>query len=328
MHHDDAADETRARAPACSSAVLTLPISIQVLDIEAFGKVGTEVVARTRLQRFAILHQGLDGVGAQRPSEFLILALASHDDRHGRVFFGECPVHLEHHQGTFFRFFDAAVRGMSLLPEEFRSTQKKDRAFLPAHDIVPQVDQDWQIAIALHPPGITMANDGLAGRTNGKRLFKLFAAPACHPGHLWSKSFDMLCLFLEKTTRNEQGKVGIDYPGFLEAVIHEALDIFPDGVAVWPNDHTAPHRCIISQFCFAHHLVIPLRKIVFLVDYLFDILFLVSHNSSIHAFLTDRQTKTSIKKPVLSIRTSLSPVVPPLLSCVVQRNSTYTAMVV
>src|SRR5260370_24621515 len=94
MHHDDAADETCARAPACSSAVLTLPVSIQVLDIEAFGKVGTEIVARTPLRPFALLPQSLHGVGVPRPPAFLLLPLASPADRHRFIFPRARPRHL------------------------------------------------------------------------------------------------------------------------------------------------------------------------------------------------------------------------------------------
>ena len=64
MYHNKAADETRARAPTRCSAVLTQSISIQVLYIEALGKVCAKVMARTRLQSFAIAHQRLNGVCA------------------------------------------------------------------------------------------------------------------------------------------------------------------------------------------------------------------------------------------------------------------------
>ena len=90
----------------------------------------------------------------------------------------------------------------------------------------------------------------------------------------------MLCFFLDKTTWNEQREVGIEYSGFLEAGIHELLNIFPDGVAIRPNDHAAAHRSIVSQFCLTYYLVIPLRKIIVLVDDIFDIPIFISHISS------------------------------------------------
>src|SRR5438876_12334781 len=103
-----------------------------------------------------------------------------------------------------------------------------------------------------------MTNNGLAGWANSKRFFKFLTASACHPGQFWSESFDMLSFFLDKTTWNKQREVGIEYPSLLEPSIHESLNILPYGIAIWPNDHTASHRRIVSKFSLTHYLVIPL----------------------------------------------------------------------
>src|SRR5437763_16010231 len=87
----------------------------------------------------------------------------------------------------------------------------------------------------------------------------------------------MLCFFLDKTTRNEQWEVGIEDARFLEPGIHEPLNMLPDGIAVRPDNHAAAHRSIVSQFCLTHYLVIPLRKIIILVDYVLDIPIFINH---------------------------------------------------
>src|SRR6266566_5080761 len=103
-----------------------------------------------------------------------------------------------------------------------------------------------------------MANNGLARRANGKWLFEFLTASTCHPGQFWSKPCDMLCFFLDKTARNKHREVGIEHSGFLEAVIHVSLYMFPDGIAIRSNDHTAAHRRVVGQFRLTHYLVVPL----------------------------------------------------------------------
>src|SRR5438876_995330 len=88
----------------------------------------------------------------------------------------------------------------------------------------------------LVPACKTLANNGLARRANSKWLFKFLTASTCHPGQFWSESLYMLSFFLDKTTRNEQREVGIEYTGFFEAGIHESLNILPDGITIRPDD--------------------------------------------------------------------------------------------
>src|SRR5205807_7431002 len=101
---------------------------------------------------------------------------------------------------------------MPFLPEKFGGTQEQRGTLLPAHHVIPLIYQDWQVTVALYPPGIAIANNGFAGGTDGQWFFQLFTASTRHPCHLRRKSFDVLRFFLQKTTRNEQREVCIDYP--------------------------------------------------------------------------------------------------------------------
>ena len=54
-----------------------------------------------------------------------------------------------------------------------------------------------------------MPDDGFAGRANRQRLLQFFAAAARNPRDFRRKTFDMLSLFLQKTARDQQRKVGV-----------------------------------------------------------------------------------------------------------------------
>ena len=43
------------------------------------------------------------------------------------------------------------VRGVAFLPEELGGAQEQARAHLPAHHVGPLVDEQRQVAVALHP---------------------------------------------------------------------------------------------------------------------------------------------------------------------------------
>src|SRR5438105_1925291 len=110
-------------------------------------------MARSRLQGFAVAHHRLNRVGTQRTSKFLVLALASGKYRDSQVFFSKGAIDLQHHQGTLFGLFKCTMSSMALLPQELSGAQKQDGTLLPAHHIVPLIEQKWQITIALYPFG-------------------------------------------------------------------------------------------------------------------------------------------------------------------------------
>src|SRR5215471_6396390 len=224
MHHNDTPDEARTGAPACGRAILALPIGIQVLDIETTGEIVGEVVTRASLQGLAIAHQSFDRVGTPGACESFILALAARNNWYGSVFLGEGPVYLKHHERSLFCFFNAAVGGVTLLPQEFGCTQEEGCALLPTHNVVPLVYQDGQVTVALHPLGISVANNCLAGRTDSIWLFQFLAATARHPRHFRRESFNMFGFSLQEAAGDEQREVGIDYPRFLETCIHMMLN--------------------------------------------------------------------------------------------------------
>ena len=76
-------------------------------------------MARTALQRLAVLHHGFDGVCVECASEALRLALYALYDRQGEVFLGEVGIYLQHLLCALLGFLLRGVGSMTFLPEEF-----------------------------------------------------------------------------------------------------------------------------------------------------------------------------------------------------------------
>ena len=96
------------------------------------------------------------------PGNFSRVGLLALDHRHRHELLGELGVDVEHAQRLLVRLLRGLVRGVAFLPEELRGAQEQARAHLPAHDVAPLVDEQRQIAIALHPLRVHVPDDRLA----------------------------------------------------------------------------------------------------------------------------------------------------------------------
>ena len=72
--------------------------------------------------------------------------------------------------------------------------RKQPRAQLPADDVGPLVDQQRQVAVALHPLGHVLVDDRLGGRPDDDRLLELLAAAVGDHGELGAEALDVLGL--------------------------------------------------------------------------------------------------------------------------------------
>ena len=89
----------------------------------------------------------------------------------------------------------ADVCGVAFLPKELACTQKDSRAKFPTNNVGPLIQQQWKIAIALHPLREHRINDGLRGRTHHQSLLKRLATTDRDHGALGGKALDVLRLF-------------------------------------------------------------------------------------------------------------------------------------
>ena len=201
-------------------------------DVERLGEVLAEVVRGAGLERAAILHHGLDAVGAQRAGELLLLGLEAADHRHGHLALGEIGVDIvQDHQRLALGVGLVGVDGMAFLPQKLGGAQKRPGAHLGAHHIGPLVDQQRQIAVAADPLGVEVADDRLAGRADDIGLGQLFLADLRDLEQLGGEPGDMLGLFHDEALGNQQREVGVLVAGILDPVIQPALDALPDRIA-------------------------------------------------------------------------------------------------
>ena len=242
--------------------VLQLPFLALILDIIGFREIGAKVMTGARLQGFSVLHHSFHRVGSPGAGKFFLIALLADIHRQGQHILGHLPVNLQHLQRLFLRLFCGRMDGMTLLPQELAGPQERPGCFFPPHNGAPLIIHHGQVPPGLNPLGIHRTENCLARGPNRQPFLQLLAAPLGDPGHLRGKAFHMLCLLQKQAFRNQHGEINVLRTGLLETGIHLCLDPLPDGIAIGPDNHASPHRCVITEFCLLDHVRIPLGKIL------------------------------------------------------------------
>src|ERR1700730_11229087 len=80
-------------------------------------------------------------------------------------------------------------------------------------------------------------------------------------GTFLGKSRDVRCLLLKIAERNKQGEINILVTGRLDHQIQLVLDIFPDAVSPWFDDHATSNFRVFREISGPNHLLIPFREI-------------------------------------------------------------------
>lgn len=154
------------------------------------------------------------------------------------------------------------VGGVALLPEEFRRTEEHARAHLPTDHVRPLVDQQRQIAVALHPLGEGGVDDHLGGGADDDRLLQLLAAAVRDDRELGGEALDVLGLLRQIRLRDEEREVRVLGACLLDAGVHLLLHPLPQPVPVRPDDHGAAHRPVVGQLGLVDQVLVPAREIV------------------------------------------------------------------
>ena len=275
--HDHAADETCRHAPRRCPCKRNRAVGIAELDVARLREVLSEEVRRARLQRFAILHHRFDAIGRDRAGESLALGLLAFDDGHRHPVLCEISVNLEHFHGFHHGLFGSGVRGVSFLPQEFRGAQEQTRAHFPAHHVGPLIDEQRQIAVALHPLGETRADDRLRSWTHDQRLFEFARRHEAglsvgfdswlqtmmgNDRALFGEAVDVFRFLLQKRKRDEQREIRVAMSRVLEHAVEHALNVFPRRVSPRLDHHAAAHRTGLGQLGRTHDLLIPLGVVL------------------------------------------------------------------
>ena len=290
VDHDQSPDQPRRDTPGSRPGEHLLAVLVLELDPLGLRKIQSQEVRRAGLQRFAVVHHGLDAQRRHGPGKPLASRLLAFDHRHRHPVLGKISVDIQHPRRFLPRLGFRRVRRMPLLPQKLGRPQEQASPQLPTHHVGPLVDQNRQVAVRLDPLGIHRADDRLAGGPHNQRFVQLARRhqsalrPRLQPvmrDHraFLGKAFDVLGFLFQETHRNEQGKVGVLMPRGLEHSVQHPLHVLPDPPAPRLDDHTAADGRVFRQVGCADHLLIPLG-IIFLSRRADRVLCLVCHIQS------------------------------------------------
>ena len=261
VRHDERADETGGNAPARLIRILEFAVTVEIFDLERGREVFAEIMRGAGLQRFAVQHHRFHRVGVHRPRELLLLRLFAREDLDGEDVLHELAVDFEHFESLLSRLFFGGVEGVPFLPEELARPEEGTGGLLPPDDVRPLVDEQGQIAVALHPLGVHVADDGLGSRAHDELLFKLRIADMRDKRDLGREAFHVLRLLHEVAQGDEHREIGILVPCRFETAVEFLLDVLPDLVAVRADDHRALDGAVVHQLRLQDDVGVPLRKI-------------------------------------------------------------------
>jgi hypothetical protein len=199
----------------------------------------------------------VDGAG-----ELLVVGLATLDHRDGQPILGHRAVRLETGRDLVGCLLLRGVEGVRLLPQELRGPQEEPRAQLPAHDVVPQVHQQGQVAVRLDPVLYDLGDERLRRGADGQPLGELLAAGMSDPCDLWVEALDVLGFLLEQRLGHEEREIDVLVAGALDVPVQLVPHRFPDRVAVGADDHAAAHRRVVSELGLSDHVVVPAREVL------------------------------------------------------------------
>ena len=275
--HDDRADQTGGHAPRGLLHILKGVVLVRVLHVECLGKAVAEVMARAGLQRLAVVHHGLDGVGLFRTGETLLLGLFALEHRDGEILFAELRIDVQHAQGLLHRLLGGGVDGVALLPPELTAAQEWTSGLFPAHDRAPLVVQLGQVAPGTDDLCVMLAEQGLRGRAHAQALLQLFRAAMGHPRNLRREALDVVLLLLQQAFRDENRHCHVLVAGLLEHAVQHMLDVLPQRLRVRAHDDAAFDRGIVDHLRLFYDVRVPLGKIHVHGRDLTDQFFLICH---------------------------------------------------
>ena len=230
-------------------------------NVKRLGKAISEEVGSTCLQRLLIVHHALDGVGGLCAVELFLVGLPAPGNRHGQHILAEIGVEVQHLLGKSLGLLGAGVHGMAFLPQKLPMAQEGPAGLLPAQHTAPLVILHRQIPVGLNDLGEMIAKQCLGGGTDAHSLFQLFIAAHGNPGTLGRKAFYMVFFLLQQAFRNQHGHIDILHAHLFEFGIHDALDVFPDCIAIGAIDEYALDGGIVNELRLFAHIGVPLGEV-------------------------------------------------------------------
>ena len=215
----------------------------------------------TALQRIAVVHHGLDGIGSLSTCKLFLLGFLTNDGGNRQCIAIEVTVNVQHLDGLFLSLLCSFVHGVTLLPKELGGTQERTGGLFPTHDVAPLVVQLGQVTVGLNDIAIVLAEQRLGGGADGQALGQLVLTADRDPSTLGSKALYVILLLLQKGFGDQHGHIYIFVARGLESCIQILLDIFPDRIAVGTDNHAAVHAGIVNQLGLLDNVGVPLTEI-------------------------------------------------------------------
>ena len=118
---------------------LLIAFLILIFDTRRFGKPSTQIMRRTCLQRFTVLHHCLNAVGCHGTRETFVFRLLASNNGHGQRAFCKGPIHFKRTHGFLHRVFAVDMGSMPFLPQKLACAQKHTGPHFPTDDVCPLV---------------------------------------------------------------------------------------------------------------------------------------------------------------------------------------------
>ena len=243
--------------------ILQLIIFIRELNVESLCKSVTEIMARTGLKSFAVVHKSLDRIGGFSTGEFFLIRLPSADDRDSEEILKEIRVKIQHLLCPLLRFLSGRMGSMAFLPQELAGTEERAGRLLPANYRTPLIVELRKITVRLDILIIEITEKCLGCRAYTHALLQFVQTAVCDPCDFRCEPFNVILFLLKKAFRNEHRQVDIFNACFLKSAVKFCSDVFPDCIACRLKYHAAFYRCISGEFRLLDDIRIPLGKIYF-----------------------------------------------------------------
>ena len=207
MSHNQCTHQTSRNTPWSSPNILHLVFLVNELNIECLCKVLSQKVGSTTLQCFSVLHHGFYCVSVKCTCKTFIGWFHSLYNGNSHIFFCKFTIYIQHSDCFFLCFFTGSMSGMSLLPQEFGSTQEKTGTHFPTENVRPLVTENRQVTVWLNPVLISIPDDCFWCRTDNQFLFqfscriyynswtvfRILQTIMCYYGTLFRKPFYVFC---------------------------------------------------------------------------------------------------------------------------------------
>ena len=246
-------------------------------DVKALCKAVTKVVGCTTLKGNAVVHHRFDCICFLSTGKLFFLCLSADNSRDSQGFLVEIRINLEHSKGFFPCLLLSFVHCMTLLPQKLACTQEWTGSFLPSHNRAPLVIKLWQISVCFNNFAVMLAKQGFGCWANTKSFVKLFVTANSYPSTFRGKALNMVLFLLEQAFGNKHRHINIFVTCFLKSSVKVSLDILPDSITVWTNNHTSLNTAIINKLCLFYNVGVPLCKVLVTACNGRNKLFVISH---------------------------------------------------